>query len=229
MREGQQARRRLGFAGLVVVLAGCGAMCREGREVPGDPTRFDPVARYDEMAEHAGSDLELTRLTAEGVREDGTVNLEAESYDATVSYHFVRSVPPPDDAPPVGAGGAEQWHQTVDVRLRRAGFAGMVTESDGTRRQVRTKGMVRDEHEPEPGPASEQGGVPAPRCGFAELWKRAKQQGAPSGAVADISYLGYRTEGKYQGASKYQFRIDDTFRQGFDPDCEPVEIDNWVP
>lgn len=195
-------------------------MCAEGREAPGDPTSFDPVARYDDVSQFAGSGLKLTRITAQGVREDGTVDLEEDRYRTSVDYHFVRSVPPPDDAPPIGAGGADEWHQTVSVRLKRAGHTATVTDERGTR-QARTKGMTREESDPEAGPVSEEDVMPAPRCSFAALWQLAKQQDVPSDAVAEISY---------GPEDKYRFRIADEVSLGFDQDCAPAELEHpWRP
>jgi len=201
--------------GLVVVVAlaaatgGCGA-CADGEEVPGDPTRFDPVASYEDMARRAGSDAKLVQLSAHGVRSDGTVDLEEERYRSSVDYYFEKPSAAPPDAPPVGAGGAEEWHRRVQVELRRAGHSGEETDEHGTR-QVTTKGLRTIVSEPEGGAVGDT--LPAPRCSFADLWEHATAQGAPSGAVARIDYIG---EG-------YDFRISDTdVSIDFDVDCQPI-------
>ncbi|PRQ04897.1 hypothetical protein ENSA5_04770 [Enhygromyxa salina] len=181
--------------------------CAKGQAAPGDPSRFDPVARYDEVANFAGSGLKLRQLSAKGVKEDGTVDLEEERYSTGVEYHFAKSISPPADAPPVGAGGSATWHQRVLVLLSKAGDVGEETDQHGSRRVV-SKGMRRVEPEPDSGPPPPD--LPAPKCGFAELWKQAREAGAPAGAVANIDYMNDR----------YAFRVSDVgFTLEFDIDC----------
>jgi hypothetical protein len=191
----------------------CTSMCGEGREVPGDPRRFDPVESYAQVAAFAGSDLELelVQISAIGVRADGTLDLEEERYDASVDYHFVRDVPPPDDAPPVGAGGGDAWHQTVRVHLRRAGHAGTRTDQHGTR-QIITKGMQRIENDPTAGKHGKAVLAP-PRCSLATAWKAAKAAGAPPESVATVTYM----------ANLYDLRIKNTdVHVTLDVDCTLV-------
>lgn len=160
--------------------------CADGQPAPGDPSRFDPIARYDEVRKYAGPGLELRQLSAKGVREDGTVDLEETRYPTGVEYHFAKSVAAPADAPPVGGGGSATWHQRVIVALSKAGDIGEETDQHGTRR-VMSKGMRRIEPEPdagEPRPA-----LPAPTCEFAKLWNQAREAGAPAGAVAHVDYM----------------------------------------
>ncbi len=196
---------------LAVVTSGCGA-CAEGEEVPGDPTRFDPVAAYEDMARRAGSGAELVQLSAHGVRSDGTVDLEQDTFRATVDYYFERTAAKPDDAPPVGAGGAEHWHQRIQIELRRAGHAGEETDEHGTR-QVTTKGLRQIVSGPESGPVRD-AVLPPPRCSFADLWEHASARGAPSGAVATIRYIGDGYELSIAGT-------DVSVR--FSVDCVPAE------
>jgi hypothetical protein len=111
----------------------------------------------------------------------------------------------------VGAGGANEWHQRIQVELRRAGYAGQESDEHGTR-QVRTKGLRTIVSEPEGGPVGNT--LPPPRCSFADLWQHAVTAGAPSGAVARITYID----------KGYGFRISDTdVSIAFDHDCQPVE------
>jgi hypothetical protein len=49
----------------------------EMRAVPGDATRFDPLAALDEAQALAGEGAQLASLTAQYVRADGTMDLNA--------------------------------------------------------------------------------------------------------------------------------------------------------
>src|SRR5262245_41713872 len=107
---------------LLALVLGCGS---EGTVDPpgGDPTRFDPYASYAEVAAYAGPGSQLVSFDANGIRADGTLDLTTDFYFGA-HYQFVREVPPPADAPPVGAGGSAdgKYHEQIDVRLARPGM-----------------------------------------------------------------------------------------------------------
>src|SRR5206468_6698954 len=100
----------VGIIIVVVVVAGIvpffvsGGGTADTREVPGNATRFDPVAAFPGVLDYAGKDAQLTSLKAYFVRSDGMMDLTA-NYNPRAEYEFIIKVPPPADAPPVGAGG----------------------------------------------------------------------------------------------------------------------------
>lgn len=181
---------------------------------PGDPRRFDPVAGYADVAAFAGADARLTSLAARFVRSDGTLDLKAEYRPSpNARYRFVREVPAPADAPPVGAGGNAdgRWYEQVQVEVSRPWEFRSVRRIGGSGSasyQYFNRGMERKADPPSGrAPAA---AAPAPACGFRRLWDEAIARGAPASAVANIEY----------DARGYEFRIDDLrFSMRFAADC----------
>lgn len=161
------------------------------REVPGDPTRFDPIASYQAVRDYAGDNTELVSIDAYYVRSDGTLDLTVTNYTPRVVYEFTRETPRPADAPPIGAGGtAGKWYENISIEAYQPGKWWSVSSSSGDY-SFMNKGMEREVEKPT---SSQPTTVPAPRCSFADLWAEALKHDAPRDAVAIIEYdrYGYR-------------------------------------
>ncbi|HJR73968.1 MAG TPA: hypothetical protein VJ806_10065 [Luteimonas sp.] len=181
---------------------------------PGDPSRFDPVAGYAQVAAFAGADVRLLSIDARFVRSDGTMDLEAEYRPSpNARYHFLREVPAPAKAPPVGAGGNAdgRWYEQVQVEVSRPWEFRSVRSigaSGSASYQYFNRGMQRRADPPSGrAPAAT---APAPVCAFSRLWRNAIARGAPATAVARIEY----------DARGYEFSIDGLrFSMRFGVDC----------
>jgi hypothetical protein len=117
---------------LIIPLFQSGLGMVDTRPVPGDPRNFDPVAALPGVREYAGEGAQLVSIEAYYVRSDGTLDLNA-SYRPYTTYKFYREVPPPADAPPVGAGGKAggKWYEPVQVRASEPGQWYHVTRTGG--------------------------------------------------------------------------------------------------
>ncbi len=159
---------------------------------PGDPRAFDPVGQYAAIAEYAGPGTALVRMQAEQVRPDGRLDLGADYRPAPrVNYAFVRSVPAPANAPPLGAGAPAdgRWHQQVEVELSQPGTLRLVRSAGNNNVTVTryvNRGMERREQPPSG--AAVEASVPPPACPLQRLWQAAIVQGVPATAVASIGY-----------------------------------------
>jgi len=159
---------------------------------PGDSRAFDPVARYPEVAAYAGSGASLLRMRADQVRSDGHLDLGADYQPSPrVQYDFVREVPAPANAPPLGAGAPAdgRWHQRIEVDLGRPGTLRYMRKVGKGRIEERTyvaRGM--DRREDEPSGATVEKGVAPPACPLQRLWRQATARGVPENAVASIDY-----------------------------------------
>lgn len=186
------------------------------RAVPGSESAFDPIAVFGEIEAYAsGENAEalLVSLEARYVRSDGTLDLNA-SYKPRVTWKFILPVPPPADAPPIGAGGAvdARYFQNITVEAYTPGQMRHVETISGgvstsyTYRHLgleRVEGSVTSRREQT---------NPAPQCHFSELWEYALTQEVPADAVAIITY----------DRNGYEFRIGDIgVRILFDMDCKP--------
>jgi hypothetical protein len=182
------------------------------RVVPGDAARFDPVGALSGVQAFAGADAELTDFEASYVRSDGTMDLTA-SYRPRVEYKFVHKVPPPPDAPPVGAGGTLNggWYEQVNISVYTPGQWRHVT-SGSSEYSYMNRGMQRDTDSPT---TTKPDVLPTPTCSFADLWKVALEYKAPADAVATIEY-------DHEG---YHFDIrDTTVDLDFGMDCRLKKI-----
>jgi hypothetical protein len=163
------------------------------RAIPGNAAKFDPVASLPEVAAFAGEGAQLLSIDAHYVRSDGTMELTAENYHPYVEYDFVRPVPTPTDAPPLGAGGnaGGPWYEPVSIESTKPGQSYYVQSSSGNYSYT-SDGLLRKASKPE---SRRERIVPPPKCTFAQLWQTAIQKKeAPKDAVASIQYddQGYR-------------------------------------
>jgi hypothetical protein len=191
---------------------GGGAM--HTRDVPGDPDNFDPIAAFPAVQEYAGENALFVEMRANYVRADGTMELTA-SYRPrpSVTYEFVQEVPRPDDAPPVGAGGANTgpWYQRVIVEVENPGQWYSVT-SGSSEYSYKNRGMSRETRSPST--MAYQEAVPPPTCDLATFWEVAQHEDAPMDAVAIITY----------DADSYTFVISGlSIYLEFDRDCNLIE------
>jgi len=133
----------------------------------GDNAHFDPIAAADDIQAQVGEGAELMAMSATFVKSDGTQDLATDLYVATTNYEFVREVPPPADAPPIGAGGSAdgRWYQVTDVDIFRPGQMRQVIGTNSY--TYLHKGMDLDENRPTGAkPATIPcRAVPLPRCG----------------------------------------------------------------
>ncbi len=85
----------------------------------GQPERFDPFTAIGAIQTQIGAGAELVEIRAMYVKSDGTQDLMNDAYFAQADYTFVKEVPAPEDAPPVGAGGSAtgRWYQRFDVDI----------------------------------------------------------------------------------------------------------------
>jgi hypothetical protein len=181
----------------------------EMRAVPGDASRFDPIASYAAVRDLAGPGAQLVSMNVRFVRSDGTLDLKAAYQPGPgADYSFVREVPRPATAPPPGAGGgAGPWYEPVQVRVFEPGRR--VTRTvNGSRSSFENTGMLRD-----PGTPTLNADKPIadPTCSMAALWKLATAgRAVPADAVASVRYQ----------ADGYSFTIADLkISAAFGPDC----------
>jgi hypothetical protein len=124
------------FAYTSLVLAG-------SRFLPGDPSRFDPVASFPAIAAEAGEGAQLVRFEARFVGPEGTLDLTARYQPSpSIEYRFARPAPPPNNAPPLGAGRRldDQWFVPIEVTASRPWQWYTVSRSSGA---GRTAGPLR--------------------------------------------------------------------------------------
>lgn len=185
--------------------------------VPGDASRFDPLEGLAAAQALAGEDAQLSGISAYYVRIDGTMDLNAEYSPAPYTdYEFLRPVPRPDDAPPVGVAGTTngQWYEPITVSAYRPGQRRRVTQIGGgvsSSYDYVNQGMTKDVSEPTTSPFGET--IEAPTCSFTDFWETALTQDAPRDAVAIIEY---DEEG-------YTFNISGVVYLRFDHDCNLKE------
>jgi hypothetical protein len=175
--------------------------------VPGDATTFDPISTLPQVMAYAGDGAQVTEISAYYVRSDGTLDLTA-SYHPYVEYEFVRKVPAPADAPPVGAGGTVKggWFEPVTVKAYEPGKWWSVHSGNSTYSYM-NRGMERKASRPTSSPSPV---LPVPKCSFKTLWSAAAERGASTDAVATIIY---RSTG-------YRFSVRDTdIDLNFNNDC----------
>jgi hypothetical protein len=206
------------LSGIVNQLSGGSITMIETKPVPGSsPATFDPIAAYAEVAKFAGEGVQLISINASQVRSNGTTDLTATYSPAPrVTYEFVKEVPRPANAPPVGAGGtsAGPWYQKITIEAFQPGQSRRVSQSQGGMRFTYTyvnEGMTRDVADPTTNVSGFTKPLDLPTCAFSELWRTALEQDAPSDAVAKIEYTD----------DGYSFRISGArISLDFDTDCK---------
>jgi hypothetical protein len=185
----------------------------ESRPVSGDASRFDPLDSLADAQAFAGEGAQLATISASYVRADGTMDLTATySPSPYTEYTFLREIPRPDDAPPIGVAGstAGQWYEPITIEASRPGQTRRVTTTSGgvsTSFTYVNEGLLKEVDEPTTTPFDDI--APEPTCVFTDLWKTAIREGAPEEAVAIIDY---DSEG-------YTFNIVGTLVLRFDHDC----------
>jgi hypothetical protein len=189
----------------------------QSRPVAGDPAHYDPIAGLPAMRAFAGEGAQLTQFEASFVRSDGTLDLTA-SYTPSprVTTQWLVKVPPPSDAPPVGAGGLGTWYRRVTIDAYRPGQGGRVTTrgpGGSFSYQYENEGMTR--RSDAPAALREVTVLEPPRCALSKLWQVARERGAPDEAVAVIEYT----------RDGYDFTIRDVrFSLAFDHGCQPRSL-----
>ncbi len=169
-----------------------GAQVPKSQPVPGAASSFDPISTFEAVREFAGENAQLISLRASNVRSDGTLDLTATySPGPRVDYRFVREVPRPADAPPVGAGGTGTgpWYEPITVEAYQPGQRRQVTTIGGgvkTSFQYVNEGMTRSVSSPTTSPGGTL--IDAPKCSFATFWQTALERGAQKDDVASITY-----------------------------------------
>jgi hypothetical protein len=177
----------------------------------GDDQRFDPIASIAAVQSTVGEGAELISIYSMHVKSDGTQDLTTDLYMAYTDYDFVRPIPAPEDAPPIGAGGSAtgEWFQVSNVSVIKPGQWRRTTHSGGSYTYLH-KGMSISLETPSGDKALT---VELPRCSYVTLWEHALQEGVPEGAVAAIVY----------DAAGYRFTINDLgYNARFTPDCEAI-------
>lgn len=203
----------MGAAGLTRLWGEHGASAQRTRDVPGDPTRFDPIAALDEVLAWAGPNARLERIYVSGVRRDGTLDLTADFSPApSATYELHREVEAPVPAPPVGAGGSTdgRWFQALRIEALEPGKRRQTTRIGGgsaERSWYVSRGL--DLHEGDVAGTPTEAAIPLPVCTLASLWTLAIVQGAPADAVARIRY----------DARGYSFAIPGIFNGRYSMDC----------
>lgn len=171
------------------------------RPVPGEASSFDPIASMADIRAYAGEGAQLVSIDANYVRSDGTMELTAEySPSPYVEYDFMREVPRPADAPPIGAGGAntDPWYEPIEITASQPGKWWTVSSSSSEYSYM-NQGMERETSRARNGLSGAI--VPDPVCSFAELWAVALKKDAPASAVAIIEYNEYGYDFSISGLS----------------------------
>ena len=189
----------------------------ELRDLDGaDPQRYDALAYLPQIQDFAGSGAALVKIRLNGVRVDGTLDLNANYTPAPrAEYTFQRALSaPPPNAPPIGAGGSVtgQWYEPVEIAVYRPGQRRSITRRGGNSSvsiQYTNRGVEKETQEAVAQAATT---IPAPTCALADLWRAAIAQGAPASAVATIEY----------DNNGYRFAIVGTATAlSFDANCQP--------
>lgn len=181
--------------------------------IVGDPANFDPFAEFAQAQTFAGSDTQISAISAYYVRNDGTMDLTADyTPSPRATYEFLRLIPRPADAPPIGvSGGGTQWYEPVQIEAYRPGQTSRITQTGGAVNVSTTfvnQGLRRTVSDATNNPFNLP--VEPPRCTTAELWRIAMQNDAPRDAVAIIEY----------GEDGYTFNIPSVVYLTFDEDCK---------
>lgn len=181
--------------GVSLLATDCSCTYENSVDVPGPIRQFDPIAALPKVMNYAGAGAELISIDVLHAREDGTVDLEADYYPGwTVPVHYLVVRPnqaQPDPSIPLGARPAVSPYELVEIEVMKPHWRTVDTnDSEWTSKH---RGMLAESRS---GPA---GSMPAsgsgretvtrpPQCNLAQLWRAARERGAPTGAVATIHY-----------------------------------------
>ena len=176
--------------------------------IPGAPHAVDPIALLPMARERARVRTSLVSIEARYVGENGRVDLRAPSYMGSITYTFGERPPEvaPDPSAPLGApkpsrGMPSQSEVKIDI--------------SGIHAEPVMIGFSGQE-------------VPDPKCTLEDVWKAAREAGAPEGAVAILDYkhdrliaFGTKSAGTDSGAA-WIFRIEgtDIHMRIEDPSCK---------
>jgi hypothetical protein len=166
--------------------------------VVGDAANFSPMDGLAQATRLAGEGAQFAEFDFTGVRSDGTMDLTDTSLNASAEYVFLRPVPQPADAPPVGSPGntGGPWFEPIRLRAYQPGqFRTRRTSGGGVSTSIQyiNQGMEMQIDEPTTSPFEEI--APVPTCSLADLWAEAISDfDAPADGVANISY----EEGQYE-------------------------------
>lgn len=147
------------------------------RGVPGDASRFDPIAAYSAAAEYAGEGARLVSFAALMVGQDGTMDLTMEAAASpTAIYTFVR------ESRDAKVTGSKYENVTVMVA---APYRTVTVGKDENAETYVCRGMDRT--------VSHGGSVPtatvaAPACSISAMFDLALQRGAAPGSLASVLY-----------------------------------------
>jgi hypothetical protein len=202
-----------GLAGIGNLIGTATNLGPESRAISGDASRYDPWLALEEVTAFAGEGAQLAAIRAYYVRSDGTLDLTATYTPAPhVEFEFLREVPRPADAPPIGAGGstAGPWYEPITIEAYRPGAVRHVTSTGGgisTSYNYTNLGMIKDVADPTSNLFDEI--IALPTCRFTRLWETALAEGAPAEAVAIIDY----------DEDGYTFNISGVMVLRFNADC----------
>jgi hypothetical protein len=194
-----------------------GVTLPETVSIQGDVSRFDPLAGLAEAQALAGAEAQLVEISASYVRMDGTMDLNAAYSPApSTDYLFLRPVPRPNDAPPVGVAGTTggQWYEPITISAYRPGQRRFVSQLSGgvrTSYEYVNRGMTKRVGDPTTSPSGKP--IEVPKCSFTDFWQVALTQDAPRDAVAIIEY----------DEDGYTFMISGHVFLRFDHDCKLKE------
>jgi hypothetical protein len=196
-----------------VMTALTGVQAPKTQALQGDPSNYDPIAGLAQVQAFAGADAKLISIDISYIRADGTMDLNASYSPAPrVDYKFVREVPRPDDAPPVGVAGstAGPWYEPITIEVYQPGQRRHVSITSGSSRvsfDYTNEGMVRDVDSPTSSGSFDI--VKTPECSIKKLWDIALEHDAPIDAVATISY----------DSDGYDFNISGVVYLSFNNNC----------
>ena len=174
--------------------------------IPGAPHAVDAMALLAEARRLAGERKELVSIQASYVKSDGLLDLEGPGYAGSVIYTFVDPTPPDPPADPSLPLGAPKPSSPPPTQ---------------TRVILNHSGFQVDHAFFGPGQS-----IPEPHCSIRDVWRAAIAAGAPSEAVAIITYrhdtsLAMTPDGKLdrRDGPIWQFRIQGT---NHDHDIDPA-------
>jgi hypothetical protein len=137
--------------------------------IPGAPHAVDPIGALGIAERTAGRHDHLVSIEAEHVRSDGTVDLNAKSHPGRITYTFGTAPGPEPSTDPSRPLGAASPPRDMPVE------SSVIISSGGIERRPVMLGMLSR-------------AVRKPRCPTGHVWQAAIAAGAPSAAVAKLSY-----------------------------------------